>query len=196
MAVPIAQKLHLDMLGAADELLEEHVRAAEGVLGLAAHLVERGVEPISTFHDPHAAAATAHRRLDDHRIAQRPGHLMRPWAGQHRRVAAGKDRHAGLAPGSVPPPCRPADPVAPAADRRIRFQPPRRPARTPRSRRGSRIRGEWRQPASPAQPDDCRDVQIAADRLAGLPHLVRLIGLEPVQGKAILVRVNGHGPDA
>ena len=46
------------------------------------------------------------------------------------------------------------------------------------------------------QPDDRRDVQIAADRLAGLPHLVGLIGLEPVQGEAILVRVNGHGPDA
>ena len=97
MAVPIAQKLHLDVLGAADEFLEEHVRAAEGVLGLTPRLVERGVERIGTFHDPHAAAATAHRRLDDHRIAQRPGHLMRPWAGQHRRVAAGKDRHAGLA---------------------------------------------------------------------------------------------------
>ncbi len=57
MAVPIAQKLHLDVLGAADEFLEEHVRAAKGVLGLAVRLVECGVERIVTFHDPHAAAA-------------------------------------------------------------------------------------------------------------------------------------------
>src|SRR5208283_4677754 len=96
-AVPIAKKLHLDVLGAADELLEEHVRAAESVPGLTARLVERGVERISTFHDSHAAPAAAHRRLDDHRVAQRPGHLIRPWARQHWRVAAGKDRHAGLA---------------------------------------------------------------------------------------------------
>ena len=163
MTVPIAQKLHLDVLGAADELLEEDVRAAERVLGLTARLVERLVERVGTFDDPHAAPATAHRRLDDHRIAQRLGHRMRAWAraprasrcrrGSARRPRVARFRAATLSPsrssssGGGPTKTIPA---------------PRRPARTPRSRRGSRIRGEWRQPASPAParrsprcPDSC-----------------------------------------
>ena len=97
VAMLVAQKLHLDVLGAANELFEKYVRAAEGVLSLAARLVERGVQRIGAFHDPHAAAAAAQRRLDNHRVAQRLGRLMRPRAGLHRRVAAGKDGHAGLA---------------------------------------------------------------------------------------------------
>ena len=44
VAVRVAQELHFDVLGLADELLEEDVGHAEGGAGLAARLVERGVE--------------------------------------------------------------------------------------------------------------------------------------------------------
>ena len=48
----------------------------------------------------------------------------------------------------------------------------------------------------PGQGDDAVDVEIGADRLAGLADPVGLVGLEAVQGEAILVRVDGHGADA
>ena len=40
------------------------------------------------------------------------------------------------------------------------------------------------------------DVEVAADRLAGLADAVGLVGLEPVQGEAVLVRIDGDGADA
>ena len=43
-AVPVAEQLHFDVAGAADELFEEHVGDAEGGAGLAAGLVEGVVE--------------------------------------------------------------------------------------------------------------------------------------------------------
>ena len=46
------------------------------------------------------------------------------------------------------------------------------------------------------QRDDRLDVQIAADRLAGLADLVRLVGLEPVHREPVFVRVDRHGADA
>ena len=52
VAVPIAQKLDLDVLGAADELLEEDIGAAERGLGLAPGLVERRVERVRTTRRP------------------------------------------------------------------------------------------------------------------------------------------------
>ena len=46
------------------------------------------------------------------------------------------------------------------------------------------------------QLDDRLDVQIAADRLAGLADLVGLVGLEAMRREPVFVRVDRHGPDA
>ena len=46
------------------------------------------------------------------------------------------------------------------------------------------------------QRDDAGDVEIGADRLAGLADAVGLVGLEAVQGEAVFVRVDGDGADA
>ena len=40
------------------------------------------------------------------------------------------------------------------------------------------------------QGHDRGDVQIALDRLAGLADLIRFVGLEPVHGEAVFMRVN------
>ena len=44
--------------------------------------------------------------------------------------------------------------------------------------------------------DDAGDVEVGPDRLAGLADAVGLVGLEAVQGEAVLVRVDGDGADA
>ena len=48
----------------------------------------------------------------------------------------------------------------------------------------------------PGQGDDAGDVEVGADRLAGLADAVGLVGLEAVQGEAVFVRVDGDGADA
>ena len=48
----------------------------------------------------------------------------------------------------------------------------------------------------PGQGDDAGDVEIGADRLAGLADAVGLVGLEAVQGEAVFVRIDGDRADA
>ncbi len=52
VAVLVAQNLDLDVLGLADELLDEDVGHAEGRAGLAPRLVERGVEGVRPTRPP------------------------------------------------------------------------------------------------------------------------------------------------
>ena len=49
---------------------------------------------------------------------------------------------------------------------------------------------------SHGQGDDAVDVEVGADRLARLADAVGLVGLEAVQGEAVLVGVDGDGADA
>ena len=67
VAVPVAQDLHFDVLGAADVALEEDRAVAERRPGLLARLVDAGVEVLGPVHHAHAAAAAAERGLDDQR---------------------------------------------------------------------------------------------------------------------------------
>ena len=46
------------------------------------------------------------------------------------------------------------------------------------------------------QGDDAGDVEVGADRFAGLADAVGLVGLEAVQGEAVLVGVEGDGANA
>ena len=78
VAVLVAEQLHLDVAGAADELFEEDVGDAEGGAGLAAGLVEGVVELVRRQGDAHAAAAAAHRRLDDDRDSRAAGPARGP----------------------------------------------------------------------------------------------------------------------
>ena len=46
------------------------------------------------------------------------------------------------------------------------------------------------------QGNDVVDVEVGPQRLAGVADLVGFVGLEAVQGEAVLVRVNRDGADA
>jgi hypothetical protein len=69
--------------------------------------------------------------------------------------------------------------------------------RNPGSRTGSRSPGGSRRP-SPASrcADDVGDVEVGLERLLALADQVALVGLEAVQREAVLVGVDGDGPDA
>ena len=162
-----------------DELLDEDVGNAEGGPGLAPRLVEGGVERVGRLDHAHAAAAAAHRRLDDHRVAERRGNRLGLVARHDRRVAAGEHRHARfarqLARGHL-------------VSQQVEQLGPRPDESDPRAGAGPGELGVFRQEAvtgmnrvdllRPGQLDDRLDVQIAADRLAGLADLVGLVGLE------------------
>jgi hypothetical protein len=197
VAVAVAEELDLDVLGLADVLLDEDVRDAEGGLGLAAGLIDRGVERLGRLDDPHPAPAAPHRCLDDDRIAERLGQDVRPGTGHDRLVAPRQDGDPGGA-GHLPRGhlvaehveqlgARPDEPDAPrlagAGEVGVLGQEP-----IPRVDRLD--------PFLPRQPDDRLDVQVAANRLARLADLVSLVGLEPVHREPIFVRVDGHGADA
>ena len=69
----------------------------KAVPGLAARLVEGGVECVGRLDHAHAPAAAAHRCLDDDRIAQRLGQRLGLLARHDRRVASREHRDARLA---------------------------------------------------------------------------------------------------
>ena len=71
MPVPIAQDLHLDMTRRRQVPLEEHALIAEGRPGLPPRRRHRIVQRVRLACDPHAPPATAARRLDQDRHADR-----------------------------------------------------------------------------------------------------------------------------
>ncbi len=147
-------------------------------------------------HPAHPAAATAGHRLDEQRElhARRRGDQFidrrrrrrRRQHGQTRRPR-GRDR-AGLV-------ARQLEHVGTGADEGD-------------TRLGTRGRQIWvlrKEPVSGVDriatrllgdPDDLVDRQVRADRMAHLPDLIRLVGLQPVLGIAILIRVHRDGRDA
>ncbi len=62
-AARVADDLHLHVARVLDVRLEEHGPVAEGALRLGARRVDLAVQVVEGAHDPHAAAATACRRL-------------------------------------------------------------------------------------------------------------------------------------
>ena len=196
-AVPVAEQLHLDVLGPLDELFEEHAAVAERTAGLAAGRFHRLGQFRRVADDPHAASAAAHRGLHDDRVRQL---LRERLGGGHVGdgvVAAGQHRDVGE-PGEL-------------TGRRLvaeRFQHFRPGADEGDAGLGARPRelGVLGQEPVPGvdrvdadvlrEPDDAGDVEVRPDRLAGLADAVRLVGLEPVQGEPVLVGIDGDGADA
>ena len=95
-AVLIAEHLHFDVARVLDVLLDVDVTVAERRFRLALRGLERLAHLAGVADDPHAAAAAAGDRLDDHREAQLAGDLEGLLFAVDRPVAAGQDRHAGL----------------------------------------------------------------------------------------------------
>ncbi len=197
VAVLIADELDFNVARPRQEFFQEDIRDAKRGAGLAAGLVERFVERIRGERDAHAATAAAHRGLDDHRIAELGGELAGLGIGLDGRVAAGQHRHAGLL-GDVPGRHLVAELFenfrarSDEDDAGLGTRP-----REVRVLREEAVAGVDRIDLMLLrQRDDAVDVEIGADRFAGLADAVRLIGLEAVQRKPVLMREDGDRADA
>ena len=141
--------------------------------------------------------AAAHRRLDDDRIAELLGQLASLLGIADRLVAAGQDRHLGLL---GDPPGRH---LVAELLQHLDAWPDEDDAGL---LAGSGERGVLRQKTVAGmngidvvllgQRHDAVDVEIGPQRFAGDADAIGLVGLEAVQGEAILVRVDGHGANA
>ena len=199
VAVLVAEQLHLDMAGPADELLEKDVRRRRRRCrpragpGRGRRRACRRVR-----RDAHAAAAAAHRRLDDDRIAE----LLAPARGASslsRPAASLPERTGTLACWAMPraatlsPSCsRISGARADEDDARASAGPGERSV----LREKAVARMDRRRLVLPGPGRRCRDVEIGANRLAGLADAIGLVRLEAVQGEAVLVRVDGDGANA
>ena len=95
VAVVVAEDLDLDVLGAAQVLLDEDLVVAEGLLGLVDGLLELTVHVGLAVDDAHTAAAAAVGRLEHDGIADLLGDGLRLLGGLHGVVHAGDDGHTG-----------------------------------------------------------------------------------------------------
>ena len=75
VAVPVGEDLDLDVARRQHVFLDQHPRVAEGALRLALGARERRLEIGRLVDPPHALAAAAGHRLDQHRIADLVGLL-------------------------------------------------------------------------------------------------------------------------
>ena len=172
----VAEELDLNVPGVLDELLDEHLRAAEGRLALALGALEGHGELVFPADDPHPAAAAAVGRFDHHRPAELFGDSQRLGLAGHRLRTAGEDRHPGplgeVAGGRLVAEC--LEELHAWADER-----------DPRRQAGGSELGVFREkPVSRVdridvvrfgQRHDPLKVEIGADRLAGAADEVGLI---------------------
>ncbi len=90
MAVGVGQDLDLDVAGPVDPALDEERVVPEGGTGLTAGRRDLLLEPGQIPHQPHALAAAARARLQQHGRAQLAGRL-----GQVRVASAGDHGDSG-----------------------------------------------------------------------------------------------------
>jgi hypothetical protein len=96
VAVAVGEDLHLDVPGAFDVLFEVDAAVLERLGGLLPRGRQAGPEGIVVAGDPHAAAAAARRRFDEHRVADLLRQRDRFGVLLDEPFTAGDDRHAGL----------------------------------------------------------------------------------------------------
>ena len=191
LAVPVAEDLHLDVLRARNVFLQEHRRIAKRPLRLALRLVEQRVEIAGLVDHPHPAPAAAKRRLDDQRKTDLRRDLQRLTAVAHRILRARQRRHLQLLRQ------RPRRHLVAHQLEQLRLWPhelnPRLPAR-PREPRILRQKSVARMNEIHAMllrhRHDPLDVQIRADRTLPLAHAIRLVRLEAVHRKPVLLGVD------
>ena len=195
----VGEHLDLDVARVVQVALEVDGRVGEELLALAAGALEGALELVLGQRHAEALAAAAAGRLDGDREAD-----LVAWrsAARRRRVATGSvvpghDRHAGglhqLARARLR--AHRLDRARGRADEDDARR-PRRPARTARSRPGSRSRG-----GSPGRPsalrdvEDLLDVQVVLGRRA-VAEVVGLAGARDVRRVAVELGVDGDARDA
>ena len=95
-AVAIAEHLDLDVPRRGYVLLDQDLAVAERRLRFPDCRLQRGFEFDGFLDAPHAPAAAARHRLDQHRIADLLGLLRKEFRLLALAVIAGHDRHAGV----------------------------------------------------------------------------------------------------
>ena len=193
----VAEQLHLDMAGPLDELLDKDGARAEGRLAFPLGGFEGCRQLVLAMHHPHAAATAAVGRLEDHRPAELLRDLKRLASTGDRLGAAGENRYASP-PGQitgrrlVAEHLEELDPRAHEDDARLG---------TGGGKLG--VFGEEAvagmdgvDPVFLGDRHDAVDIEIGANRLAGLPDQVGLVGLEAMEGEAVFVGIDRHGTDA
>ena len=193
-AVLVAQDLDLDVLGFHDELLDEDVVVAEGLLGLALHQLKGGLHLLGRVAAAHAPAAAATGGLQDHREAEAHGLLQRLVPVPQRLGAAGDDGHPAadgdlLGGQLVAHPGHGVGLGADEGDARLLAGPDE-----------VRVLGEEAVAGvdgvhAPAlgQVDDLADVQVGPQGAVLLADEVGLVGLGAEEAQGILLGVHGHG---
>ena len=193
IAVPVAQHLHLDVLGLDEEFLDEDILVTERLLRLALDLQEVDADILRAVAAAHAAAAAAPGRLEQHRVAE----LLRERDGVvhigQRASRAGDGGHAALLRDGLggqlvahllQNPGRRADErdarlLAGAGKRRVLRQ--------------EAIAGMDRvHAAALRQVNDPRDVQIRCQRAFVFADQVGLVRARAVQAVCILLRIDGY----
>ncbi len=188
VAVVVAQHLHLDVLGAHDQLLQKHRVVAERLARLGARALQRLGHLAGGAHHAHAATAAAGRRLHQHRIAGLVGEGARGLERAQRLGRAGHHRD----PGRLGDLAR-RDLVAERIDRLGRRADEDDPGVATLARKGSTlgqqaVAGVDGVDLVPLrQLDDLVLGQIGGDRLEPLADQVGLVGLVAVQVDPVLL---------
>ncbi len=194
-AVPVGEHLDLDVPGVGHEPLHQQAVVTEGASRLPLRRLDGGGQLVRRVHEPHALAATARGRLEQHRVADA---LRRRRDRVHvgHVVRARHDRHTGRRHGLLRP-----DLVAHRLDRAHGWADEHEPGvltgpgerRVLREETVARVHGL--SPGRPRGGDDVRNGQIAAGRL-GRSDADRHVRLGDVPGVGVGVAVHGDRPDA
>ncbi len=195
-ALAVGEDLHLDVTGFDHRLLQEDRGVAEGGGGLAGGGLDGLAQLGGVLDAAHAAPAAARDRLDEDGEADVVGgahefvHVGGGRGGAEHRYArlAGGVHGAGLVAGQFEDPGAGPDEgdaglFAGPGERGVLGQEP-----------VARVDGVGSRPAGGA--DDLLDGEVRAHGMPLLPDLVGLVGLEPVQRVAVLVREDGDGARA
>ncbi|CDO27231.1 hypothetical protein BN979_00002 [Mycolicibacterium vulneris] len=195
IALGIGQDLHLDVPRVDDGLLQIHLRVAERRLRFPRRRLHRLGQRLRVAHPPHAAPTTTGHRLDEQRerhIGCRSNQLVHRRRRRRRRQHR-QSRRLGR---------RDRPRLVPRQFQNLRRRPHKRDARLRTRRRQLRVLRQ--EPVTRihrirtrmlGHPDDLVHRQIRPNRMADLTDLIRLVGLQPVQRVAVLVRIHRHRRD-
>ena len=191
IAVLVPEDLDLNVFGAGNVALEEHCGIAKRVERLILRLTQKARQQRWFFHHPHATTTTAEGSFDDQRKTNFVSRLERLIGIGDRLLGAGQRWHL------VAMRQRPRRGLVAHV-----FQQLRRwtnegdalartsPCKLRVFRKESIARMNHRHALLLGERDDALDIEVSADRALRRIELVRLVGLESVNRKAVLFGEN------
>ena len=193
----VAEDLHFDVPRLANQLLEVHLVVAEAGLGLAARHGQQLCQLRIVLDDAHAAAATAPARLEHHRVAHFGRLLLAGFHVGRQRRCGRHHRHQRLR--------------SQVARGHLVAQRAHDLGRGPHEDDAFAIAGfhelgvlgkksitgmDRIDLGFDRDAQDVLDVEVRVHGRLAAAHQVGLVGLGPVQGEAVFLRVDRDGADA